>query len=166
MVSIGLVNPKSAANVAGIVRAAGCYGASSIFYTGQRFRYAKEFNADTKSFHRVIPTVGVENIFDYVPQGARKVAVELVVGAIPLPEYQHPGNAFYLLGPEDGSLDENTLAQCDDVVYIPTRSCMNLSATANVLLYDRMCKQGYDRGQSLIERSRDNNNNSRVVISQ
>lgn len=162
MVTLGLINPKSATNVAGIVRAAGCYGASSIVYTGQRFRYAKEFSADTKSFHRKIPTIGVDSLFDFVPVGAAKIAVELVVGATPLPEYRHPENAFYIFGPEDGSIDENTLAQCDDVVYIPTRSCMNLAATANVLLYDRMCKNGFSRDQSLIEQSRDNNNNSRL----
>ena len=47
LVSLGLVNPKSATNVASILRACGCYGASAVFYTGQRFGYAKDFNADT-----------------------------------------------------------------------------------------------------------------------
>ena len=61
-VSIGLQNPKSATNVASILRAAGCFGVSSVFYTGQRFRHAKEFNADTKAYHRVIPTVGVDHL--------------------------------------------------------------------------------------------------------
>jgi tRNA(Leu) C34 or U34 (ribose-2'-O)-methylase TrmL len=28
------------------------------------------------------------------------------------------------------------------VIYIPTRYCMNLAATVNVVLYDRMAKRG------------------------
>lgn len=31
---------------------------------------------------------------------------------------------------------------CRDVVYVPSRFCMNLAATANVILYDRMAKMG------------------------
>ena len=78
LVSIGLQNPKSASNVASILRAAGCYGASSVFYTGNRYRYAKEFNADTSKMHLQIPTVGVDNLLEMTPQGAKKVVIELV----------------------------------------------------------------------------------------
>ncbi|GEA11202.1 RNA methyltransferase [Alteromonas sp. KUL49] len=162
-ISIGLVNPKNAVNVASILRAAGCYGVSSVFYTGQRYRFAKDFNADTKAFHKVIPTVGVENLKDVKPDGARVVAVELVEGAIPLPSFEHPKNAFYVFGPEDGSLGEDVLSWCDDVVYVPTYSCMNLAATANVVLYDRLAKSEYEQGDALIRNSRDNNNTTKIV---
>ncbi len=162
-ISIGLVNPKNAVNVASILRAAGCYGVSSVFYTGQRYRFAKDFNADTKAFHKVIPTVGVENLKDVRPEGAKVVAIELVEGAIPLPAFNHPENAFYVFGPEDGSLGEDVLSWCDDVVYVPTYSCMNLAATANVVLYDRLAKGEYDQGDALIRSSRDNNNTAKIV---
>lgn len=161
-VSIGLVNPKSAVNVASILRAAGCYGVSSVFYTGKRFAHAKEFNADTKSFHRVIPTIGIDDLRSCKPAGARVVAVELVEGATPLPEYQHSENSFYILGPEDGSIDQSILDWCDDVVYIPTFSCMNLAATANVLLYDRLAKSQYEASDAMIRASRDKNNNAKI----
>lgn len=160
-VSIGLVNPKSAVNVAAILRASGCYGVSSVFYTGQRFRYAKEFNADTKAFHKTIPTVGVDDLCDVVPAGASMVVVELVEGAVPLPHFEHPSNAFYVLGPEDGSVPEKLVEQAEHVVYVPTRSCMNLAATANVLLYDRLAKSEFAHGDHLIVASRDNNNQRR-----
>lgn len=160
--SIGLVNPKSAVNVASILRAGGCYGVSSVFYTGQRFAYAKEFNADTKSFHRLIPTVGVDDLLTMTPQGAEVVVIELVEGAIPLPRFEHPKNAYYILGPEDGSVPKEIVEQADHLVYVPTRSCMNLAATANVLLYDRMAKSDFEEGDSLIRTSRDNNNNMRA----
>jgi hypothetical protein len=45
------------------------------------------------------------------------------------------------------------------VVYIPTIGCMNLAATVNVLLYDRMAKQHQQGDQTeLIRNSRDVNN--------
>ena len=36
---------------------------------------------------------------------------------------------------------------------------MNLAATANVVLYDRMAKSRYDAGDHVIRAGRDNNNN-------
>ncbi|WP_218353077.1 RNA methyltransferase [Alteromonas lipotrueiana] len=160
--SIGLSNPKSAVNVASVLRAAGCYGASSVFYTGERYRRAKEFNADTKAMHKLIPTIGVDSLAQVIPAGATTVAVELVEGAQPLPAYQHPANAFYVFGPEDGSLSQHDLQWCDEVVYIPTKGCMNLAATVNVVLYDRLAKSAYDAGDDLIIASRDRNNRTRI----
>ena len=69
-----------------------------------------------------------------------KVAVELVEGATPLPNFRHPENALYIFGPEDGSIEQEIVDQCDYVVYIPTVGCMNLAATVNVLLYDCLAK--------------------------
>ena len=160
--SIGLINPKNPVNVASILRAAGCYGVASVFYTGQRYRLAKEFNADTKAFHKIIPTVGVDNLKDVVPKGAKVVCDELVEGAVPLPHFEHPENAFYILGPEDGSVPSDVLTWCDYVVYIPTYSCMNLAATANVLLYDRLSKSDFVSGDALIRSSRDTNNTTKI----
>ncbi|WP_414827566.1 RNA methyltransferase [Alteromonas sp. H39] len=157
-VSLGLVNPKSAVNVASILRAAVCYGVNAVFYTGQRYRYAKDFNADTKAFHKIIPTIGVEDLLECKPKGSRVVAVELVENAVPLPAFHHPDNAFYVFGPEDGSLSNAFIEHVDDVVYIPTHHCMNLAATANVLLYDRLAKSRYDVTNAFIRRSRDQNN--------
>ncbi|MFM2484577.1 RNA methyltransferase [Celerinatantimonas yamalensis] len=138
--SIGLVNPKSPENVGSILRAAGCYGASSIFYTGTRYYRASRYVTDTKKMHQRIPTLGVDDLRQVLPKGARPVAVELSRQAKPLINYQHPDKAFYIFGPEDGSIDRTLLDWCEDVVYIPTQGCMNLAATVNVVLYDRLCK--------------------------
>jgi len=158
-VSVGLVNPKSAGNVASILRAAGCYGVSSVFYTGQRFGYAKDFNADTKRMRDIIPTVGVDDLLAFCPEGASIVTIELAEDATPLPLFEHPDNAFYILGPEDASVPEDILQASDHVVYIPTFNSMNLGATANVVLYDRLAKSDFDQSNHLIRASRDNNNN-------
>lgn len=139
---IGLVNPKSPTNVGMVMRAAGCYQASGIFYSGTRFDRAQKFHTDTKNVQSHIPLLGVENLLDAVPAGTTLVAIELIEGAIPLMDFVHPENAFYLFGPEDGSIKKEVLQQCAHVVYIPTIGCMNLAATVNVVLYDRMTKSG------------------------
>lgn len=161
---IGLINPKSPSNVGSIMRAAGCYGVNSVFYTGNRFDKAKKFTTDTKKVYQRIPLIHCQSLAEMIPLGATPVAIELIEGAKPLTQYQHPKSAYYIFGPEDGSLDKETLKACKETIYIPTQGCMNLAATVNVVLYDRLLKSGleFDDDQ-LIKNSRDNNNN--IVLS-
>ena len=137
---IGLYNPKSPENVGSVMRAAGCYGVASVFYTGKRYERARDFVTDTKKVHQDIPLIGIDDLKKILPLGCVPVAVELVEGARSLPEYTHPDRALYIFGPEDGSLDKDIRDWCEDVVYIPTTGCMNLAATVNVVLYDRLAK--------------------------
>lgn len=163
-VCIGLTDPKSPTNVGAVMRAAGCYNASSVFYTGERYDRAMQFNTDTKDATQSIPLTGVVSLLEVVPQGATVVCVDLVEGAMPLPYFEHPENAFYIFGPEDGTLSQQVIDQADAVVYIPTRGCMNLAATVNVVLYDRLAKQDISwAGDELIRQSRDTNNKVKVV---
>jgi len=48
---------------------------------------------------------------------------------------------LYVFGPEDGSIDQALIDAADAVVYVPPIGRMNLAATVNVLLYDRLAKQ-------------------------
>lgn len=162
---IGLVNPKSPSNVGAVMRAAGCYGVQSVFYSGERFDRARKFATDTKNISEKILLQGVDDLKQALPEGVKVVAVELIEGASPLTRYQHPESAFYIFGPEDGSLGKDILKWCDDVVYIPTKGCMNLAATVNVVLYDRLAKSPHIiEGDELIRQSRDTNN--RVILSE
>lgn len=162
-VIIGLSNPKSPSNVGSVMRAAGCYQVDEVVYTGQRYERAMQFNTDTKAAVLNIPLCAVEALEQAIPAGVRVVCVELVEGAIPLPEYQHPQQAFYIFGPEDGTLSQALIDRADDVVYIPTIGCMNLAATVNVVLYDRLAKSTQNiAGDELIRASRDTNNKVRV----
>lgn len=158
-ISIGLVNPKSATNVAVILRAAGCYGVSSVFYTGERYSFAKGFQQDTKGMRHKIPTVAVEELLAMTPNGATPVVIELAENAVPLPAFKHPDNAYYIFGPEDGSVPADIIEKCDNIVYIPTFTSMNLAATANVVLYDRLAKREYPDSNAFIKQIRDKNNN-------
>lgn len=162
-VVIGLVDPKSPTNVGGVMRAAGCYRAQAVLYSGTRYRRAARFNTDTHGAVRDIPLSGVESLLGHIPEDVKVVCVELVEGATPLPHYQHPQRAFYIFGPEDGTLAQEMIDRADDVVYVPTHGCMNLAATVNVVLYDRMAKSPLTMaGDALIIQSRDTNNNVRV----
>lgn len=137
--AIGLHCPKDKNNVGSAMRAAGCYGAAFVAYTGNRYRPAV---TDTQKFFRHAPLLRVDSIEQVIPYDCVPVAVDLVEGAVPLADYVHPESAIYIFGPEDGTLGEAVLSKCRDRVYIPTRFCMNLAATVNVVLYDRQVKRG------------------------
>jgi len=157
--TIGLINPKSPTNVGGVLRAAGCYNAKHVFFTGTRYLNAKKFHTDTKNVIERIPLTSVDDLKLAKPEGAKAVVIELIEGATPLPEFIHPENAFYIFGPEDGSISKEVLNWCDEVVYIPTIGCMNLAATCNVVLYDRLAKLGgVSSCDETIIKSRDTNN--------
>ena len=161
--SIGLINPKRPSNVGAVMRAAGCFRVDSVFYTGERFARASQFNTDTKNVHRNIPLAGVASLLDHIGENAKVVCIELVEGATPLPAYRHPHDAFYIFGPEDGTISQDILDSADDVVYVPTIGCLNLAATVNVVLYDRAAKLSSPvAGDELIRASRDANNNVKV----
>ncbi|TKF01358.1 MULTISPECIES: RNA methyltransferase [Vibrio] len=158
-VTIGLTNPKSPTNVGAVMRAAGCYQVDEVKYTGQRYEKAAKFHTDTKSAARTIPLTGVESFLDNLELETQIVCVELAEGATPLPRFKHPENAIYIFGPEDGSISQDIVDRADHVVYVPTVGCMNLAATVNVLLYDRLAKsEEMDESNELIQKSRDNRN--------
>ncbi|MGY3941807.1 RNA methyltransferase [Aeromonas tecta] len=138
---VGLVNPKSPENVGAVMRAAGCYGVDEVYYTGSRFELARRFATDTKQMVEKIPLLGVDELLDFVPAGCTPVLVDLIEGATSLPDYVHPERAFYIFGPEDGTLDPASFKAVKEVIYVPTRGCMNLAASVNVILYDRLAKQ-------------------------
>lgn len=138
---IGLDNPKSPENVGGALRAISCYGAALLVMGGKRPARWLKHSTNTMKQHLHMPVLLVDDLKDAVPYNCVPVAVDIVDGARPLQEYVHPERAFYIFGGEDATLGERTLSWCRDVVVIPTKRCMNLAATVNVVLYDRMAKQ-------------------------
>ncbi len=135
---IGLDNPKNPINVGQVLRAAGVYGAAMVAFSGKRYRKTP---TDTMAAYRHLPLIQVENLQSVIPYDCVPVAVDLLPNATPLPGYKHPERAFYLFGAEDATLGPRIVSWCRDVVYIPTKGCMNLAACVNVVLYDRLAKQ-------------------------
>lgn len=138
--AIGLYQPQCNANVGGVLRAAGCYESSLVVIEGNRYTKAP---TDTTKQYKHIPIVH-GRLEDCIPFACVPVAIDLVDGARSLHSYTHPESAFYIFGPEDGTLGKNVLSWCRDVVYVPTVGCMNLAATVNVLLYDRQKKRAHE----------------------
>ena len=137
---IGLHRPKDPANVGGVMRAAMCYGASGVVVRGDRVRGTTlKAPTDTCKAYRHIPIIR-SDIRSAIPFGAVPVAVDLVPDAESLADFIHPKQAFYIFGPEDGTLGREILDFCPRRVMIPTAYCMNLAATVNVVLYDRLAK--------------------------
>ncbi len=145
------------------MRAAGCYRVDAVFYTGTRYDRAVKLNTDTKDRRQTIPLTGVDSLLAAVPEKMKIVCVELVEGATPLPSYQHPDNAIYIFGPEDGTIGQEIIDRADAVVYVPTVGCMNLAGSVNVVLYDRLAKSDQMMASDdLIRRSRDTNNRVKI----
>lgn len=134
---IGLDNPKNSLNVGSALRAAGVYGAAFVAASGGRFGSAP---TDTMKFYRHLPLLRPNDLKDLLPFDCVPVAVDLIEGATPLNEYTHPERAYYIFGAEDATLGDRILSWCRDTIYIPTKGCMNLAATVNVVLYDRLAK--------------------------
>ena len=146
--AIGLDNPKNSVNVGSALRAAGVFGAVFVAASGRRYGSGP---TDTMKHYRHLPLLRPADVFDILPYDCVPVAVDLIEGAIPLHEYKHPERAYYIFGAEDATLGERTLSRCRDVVYVPTNGCMNLAATVNVVLYDRLAKMLRSNAEKALE---------------
>ena len=166
-VSIGLSNPKSPENVGSVLRAAGNYRVGSVFYTGQRYERALRLNLDMPNVSRKVSEnvslFSVGSLIEGVANNTKIVCVEFAINAISLPQFQHPEKACYIFGPEDGNISQDIIDRADAVVYVPTVGSMNLAASVNVILYDRLAKMTEDMGgNEFIRQNRDTNNNLKV----
>jgi len=138
---IGLDRPKDIKNIGGVLRAASCYEAQMIVISElQQTTEVEHLAADTAKTYRHVPVMFGANLEDFLPYKCIPIAVEITEDAHLLPNYTHPSRAFYVFGPENGSIKKEILEWCRDIVYIPTKYCMNLAATVNVVLYDRLVK--------------------------
>ncbi|HDY89042.1 MAG TPA: TrmH family RNA methyltransferase [bacterium] len=137
---IGLHNPKNYLNVGRVLRACGNFNVAMLAVAGNRHHYKKACT-DTMKAYRSIPFLLVDDIHKIIPYDCIPVAIEILPDAKSLIDFKHPERAFYIFGPEDGSLGKDVLSWCKYKVFIPTHKCMNLAATVHVVLYDRVQKQ-------------------------
>jgi tRNA(Leu) C34 or U34 (ribose-2'-O)-methylase TrmL len=143
---IALIRPKYVQNLASTRRAAACLGADKVWYTGQRMgmdplvdRIPRELRM--KAYDH-IDVVHEDRIFDKT-EGMVPVAIELLPGSQNLFKFNHPVNALYVFGPEDGDIPPVVRRHCHHFVHVPMDEglCMNLAATVNIVLYDRLQKE-------------------------
>lgn len=153
--AILLTNPKYPHNVGAAVRAASCFGIKQVWFTGNRvsltptkgYRLPRE---ERMKGYKDVEIRQHDYPFDEFERGTVPVAVELRPESENLLEFEHPENAVYVFGPEDGGLARPQLQHCHRFVVIPTKHCVNLAAAVYLLLYDRLVKS-YLRGDSPLE---------------
>ena len=140
--AIALCDPYYDGNIGGAIRAASVYGARLVVVGSKRpHRRGRIERTDPRKSHKHMPVVWSQDILQALPHESQAVAVEIDPRAVSLPDFQHPESAYYIFGPENGSVPNDLIGICDHVVSIPTAGCMNLAATVNVVLYDRLAKQ-------------------------
>ena len=143
--AVALVNPKYPHNVGAAVRAASCFEVKQVWFTGNRV----SLEPDGKKYRlpREERMKGYQDVelrqFNYIFdefENATPVAVEMRPNSENLVYFEHPKDALYVFGPEDGSIPQVILRHCHRFVIIPTRHCVNLAAAVYLVLYDRHVK--------------------------
>jgi len=137
-----LINPKYPHNVAATLRAASCWGASQVWYTGERMRQEMDTlkripREERMRGYRAVQVIHSEKPLETFPKGTVPVAVEVRQNAECLTFFEHPENAVYVFGPEDGSIPRGMLTCCHRFLFIPTHHCLNLSQAVNFVLGHR-----------------------------
>lgn len=140
-----LLDPKFIRNLAEAVRAAACFGIPTVSYTG--WRIDMEVERLPRELRGLYPEVELRHIAQPVPLGGARrevspVCVELLPGAQLLPEFEHPENAMYVFGSEDGTVHPSVRRHCHHFVQIPSLYCTNVAAAVYLTLYDRTAKLG------------------------
>lgn len=150
MSSILLVNPKFPHNVGGAVRALSCFGGGEVAYSGDRIDLGDRLPREERmKAYQDTPWRQIPRQDQFRPisamlrsqPGLTPVAIELLPGTEPLHTFEHPANALYVFGPEDGSLPDGIRRSCHRFVTIPSMHCLNLAAAVYIVLYDRAVKR-------------------------
>ena len=137
-----LMNPKHAHNVGNALRACSCFGGRQLLWTGNRVTLDVEKGERLPREERMKQYQNVEMIrserpFDLFPRGVVPVAIEVRENAEPLHSFEHPEDALYVFGPEDGSIPSWALRHCHRFIVIPSNHCLNLASAVNLVLGHR-----------------------------
>jgi tRNA(Leu) C34 or U34 (ribose-2'-O)-methylase TrmL len=143
--AVVLVDPLYAKNCASVLRTCAAYGIGQLWWTGERVRLELDRagrwpREERMKGYKSVKLLNHERPLDFFT-GAVPVAIELDRTATNLLHFEHPDNAVYFFGPEDGSIYPPYLRLCHWRVQIPTRHCLNLGQAVATLLWDRLYKR-------------------------
>jgi tRNA(Leu) C34 or U34 (ribose-2'-O)-methylase TrmL len=144
--AIALIDPKYPHNVGMVVRLASCYGLRQVWFTGDRVslnptRGERLPREERMKGYKDVEMIHYEHVFDQFPASTVPVAVEVRAGSEQLLSFEHPENALYVFGPEDGSIPPALVPRCHRFLVIPTRHCLNLATAVATVLWDRQYKR-------------------------
>mgnify|MGYP001824380664 CR=1 FL=1 len=143
---IGIYQAKHFSNVGVLWRSAYQLGAAYLFTVGKRYRVQP---SDVYQSWKHLPMHNYpssEAFAETLPFGCQLIGIEM--DGTPLPEYNHPQRAVYILGAEDSGLPKHIIERCHDIVSIPAvrRVSYNVAMAGSIVMYDRLTKQiGKDR---------------------
>ena len=132
-----LINPKFPHNVGATIRACSCFGVESLMWTGSRINV---------SAYKRLPREERMKGFKMV----RFMNVEVFENSEPLTLFEHPKDAVYVFGPEDGGVPQVIRRLCHRFVHIPAHFCLNLSAAVNVVLAHRLMSRQIAGSEALL----------------
>lgn len=144
--SIVCINPNYKENLAKIQRLASCYGIRQVWYTGNRIKLKEGERLPREERMKGFKDVELRQYDRPLDQfvGAVPVAIEVRENSENLFEFEHPENAVYVFGPEDGTIPQGILTMCHRFVMIPTKHCLNLATAVSTVLWDRELKRWMD----------------------
>ena len=141
--SIGVENISKPMNLGNLIRSAHAFGANSVFTINPHKRVTenkdKISKSDTSKSTYHLPYYEWDTIEDItLPKGCKIIGIEITDDAESLPNFVHPMQAMYILGPEKGSLSGKTLSMADHVIKIPTSFSLNVAIAGAIVMYDRI----------------------------
>ena len=135
---VGLQNPKNPINVGSVLRICGNFDVNLLAISGIRYH---KVATDTMKAYRHFPLLQVDDLHTVIPFDCIPIAVDILPEAKSIFTFTHPERAFYIFGPEDGTLGKKVLNWCKYKIFIPTKVCMNLAISVGIVLYDRLSKE-------------------------
>lgn len=147
---VGLYNTKNGFNIGAVLRAAGCFDAAYVVVSGERFRdYKTDYRCtDTELMRKRAPLfLGVPSLVPFLPVDCEPVVFERCSNSVPLESFDHPRRAFYVFGPEDGSVPSDLFPNATRV-HVKSNGSLNLGMCANIVLHDRFSRLQIDESNA------------------
>lgn len=136
-----LVNPKYPHNLAAAIRACSCFGVDKLTYTGKRMDIRPNERLPREERMKGYSSVEwKQNDFPLTGQGT-PICVEISEQSQSLKTFEHPDDAIYVFGPEDGGVPKSFRVNCFRFIHIPAYHCLNLAAAINVVLAHRFMQR-------------------------
>ena len=135
-----LIDPRFPHNVGATIRACSCFGVESLVWTGSRIdvsKYERLPREERMKGYKHVRFMNHQRPFD-VFADCTPVCVEVFENSEPLTTFEHPEDAVYVFGPEDGNVPQVIRRLCHRFLHIPAHFCLNLSAAVNVVLAHRL----------------------------
>lgn len=136
--AIGIFHSKTIDNLGTLWRSADNFDAAYCFTIGRR--YTGQCSDTTKAY-RHIPLINYpdwETFLKARPMSTLLIGVEQCEKSQSIINFSHPVRAIYILGAEDYGLSKEVIKECQKVIAIPTKSCINVAVCGSIVMYDRV----------------------------